>query len=380
MNFSLTEEQQMLQDSAARFIGQNYSFERRQKDTSLAQGFDPELWRQIAELGWLSVPFSQQNGGFDGDATDLMVLMEQFGKGLVALPYLPTILLFGRLLDLAGINTSYSKLLGQVIEGNIQGSLAFMERQARYQLSDVKTEAVRSEQSFVITGEKALVLNGPNCDKLIVSARTSGGQYDEEGISLFLVDANASGLSRTDYRLMDGQTVANFYFDQVKVPTEQLIGQEGKGLMLLKRVIDQALLGTCAEALGLMHRLTDTTIEYSKVRKQFGVTIGSFQALQHRMVDMFTACEQTRSLLFRAVCSAASMETNEHQKNLHALKVLTGRNGKAVGNEAIQLHGGMGLTDELDVGHGVKRLMVINSLFGDADFHQQKMVIRSLEA
>lgn len=380
MNFSLTEEQQMLQDSASRFVGQDYSFERRQKDVNLSQGFDPELWRQMADLGWLAVPFSEANGGFGGDATDLMVLMEQFGKGLVASPYLPTILLFGRTLDLGASGALCQDLIPRLIDGQLQGSLAFMERQARYQLFDVRTSAVREGEDFLISGEKTLLLNGSAADKLIVSARTSGNQLDENGISLFLVDADAAGVSRTDYRLMDGQRAANLHLRQVRVKADQLIGGEDTGLPLLQQVIDQATSGMCAEALGLMSQLTNATIEYSKARKQFGVTIGSFQVLQHRMVDMFTACEQTRSLLYRAICSADKPDSPEHRKNLHALKMLTGRKGKAVGNEAIQLHGGMGMTDELDVGHYVKRLMVLNSLFGDADYHQQHLAALSLAA
>ncbi|MCG2581612.1 MAG: acyl-CoA dehydrogenase family protein [Marinobacter sp.] len=370
----------MLQDSASRFVGQDYSFERRQKDVNLSQGFDPGLWRQMADLGWLAVPFSEANGGFGGDATDLMVLMEQFGKGLVASPYLPTILLFGRTLDLGASGALCQDLVPRLIDGQLQGSLAFMERQARYQLSDARTSAVREGEYFLINGEKTLVLNGSAADKLIVSTRTSGNQLDENGISLFLVDADAPGVSRTDYRLMDGQRAANLHLRQVRVKADQLIGGEDKGLALLQQVIDQATSGICAEALGLMSQLTNTTIEYSKARKQFGVAIGSFQVLQHRMVDMFTACEQTRSLLYRATCSADKPDSPEHRKNLHALKMLTGRKGKAVGNEAIQLHGGMGITDELDVGHYVKRLMVLNSLFGDADYHQQHLAALSLAA
>ncbi|MCO6692804.1 MULTISPECIES: acyl-CoA dehydrogenase family protein [Pseudomonas] len=380
MDFSLTEEQQMLQDSAARFVGQDYPFDRRQKDIDHPQGFDPELWKKFAGLGWLAVPFSECNGGFGGDATDLMVLMEQLGKGLVATPYLPTILLFGRLLELGATEDLRQDLITCIIDGQLQGGLAFMERQSRYQLADTRTLAIAKGDQFEITGEKALALNGPCAGKLIVSARTSGGQFDEDGISLFLVDADAAGLARINYRLMDGQQVANLRLQQLCVGADRLIGAEGAGLTLLQRVIARAIPAIAAEALGLMNRLTDTTIEYSMTRQQFGVAIGSFQVLQHRMVDMFTACEQVRSLLYRAICSADKPDSPAHHKDLHALKVITGRKGKAVGNDAIQLHGGMGITDELDVGHYVKRLMVLNSLFGDADFHQQQLAALSLTA
>ncbi|WP_273167788.1 acyl-CoA dehydrogenase family protein [Marinobacter sp.] len=378
VNFSFTEEQQMLQDSAARFVGQDYSFDRRQQDVGRTTGFDPELWQQFADLGWLAVPFEEEHGGFGGNATDLMLLMEQMGKGLVAAPYLATVLLFGKLVEAGTVGDLRDDLLTRVIAGQLQGGVAFMERQARYALADTSTRASRTAAGFELSGEKTLVLNGPVADKLIVSARTGGAQQDEAGISLFLLDRTTPGLELTDFRLMDGQPVANLRLTRAQVTADQLVGPENEGLALLQRVIDEALPGVCAEALGLMTHLTNTTIEYTRARKQFGVAIGSFQVLQHRMVDMFTACEEIRSLLYRAVCSADKPGTAEHRRNLHALKVLTGRRGKRVGNEAIQLHGGMGITDELDVGHYVKHLMVLNSLFGDADYHQQQLATLSL--
>jgi len=378
VNFSLTEEQQILQDSAARLVGQSYSFERRQQDVGSAAGFDPELWKQFADLGWLAIPFREENGGFGGEATDLMLLMEEMGKGLVAAPYLATVLLFGKLVEAGTEGHLCDDLLTRLIAGQLQGGVAFMERQARYALNDTCTRASRTSAGFVLSGEKTMVLNGPVADKLIVSARTEGSQQDESGISLFLLDTTTPGLDLTSYRLMDGQQVANVRLNNVQVKSGQLVGQENEGLALLQGVINKALPGLCAEALGLMTHLTNTTIEYTKARKQFGVPISSFQSLQHRMVDMFTACEETRSLIYRSVCSADKPDTQEHLRNLHALKVITGRRGKRVGNDAIQLHGGMGITDELDVGHYVKHLMVLNSLFGDADYHQQQLATLSL--
>lgn len=378
MNFSLTEEQQILQDSTARLVGQSYSFERRQRDVGSATGFDPELWKQFADLGWLAIPFREENGGFGGEATDLMLLMEEMGKGLVAAPYVATVLLFGKLVEAGTVGHLRDNLLTRLIAGQLQGGVAFMERQARYALNDTCTRASRTSAGFGLSGEKTMVLNGPVADKLIVSARTEGSQQDESGISLFLLDTTTPGLELTSYRLMDGQQVANVRLNNVQVKSGQLVGQENEGAALLQGVINNALPGLCAEALGLMTHLTNTTIEYTKVRKQFGVPISSFQALQHRMVDMFTACEETRSLIYRSVCSADKPDTQEHLRNLHALKVITGRRGKRVGNDAIQLHGGMGITDELEVGHYVKHLMVLNSLFGDADYHQQQLATLSL--
>lgn len=368
----------MLQDSAARFVSQDYSFERRQRDVGHPNGFDPKLWHQFADLGWLAIPFQEESGGFGGNATDLMLLMEQFGKGLVAAPYIATVLLFGKLVEMGVSEDLKQDLLGKTIAGKLQGAVAFMERQSRYALADTKTQATQSSSGFELNGEKTLVLNGAVADKFIVSARTSGNQQDEDGISLFLIDAQAQGLELTTVRLMDGQLTANLTLNRVYAPRNCMVGAENKGVKLLAQVINEAIPALCAEALGLMTHLTNSTIEYAKTRKQFGVAIGSFQVLQHRMVDMFTACEETRSLLYRAVCSTTDPATSEHRKNLHALKVITGRTGMQVGNEAIQLHGGMGMTDELDVGHYVKHLMVLNSLFGDADYHQQQLANLSL--
>lgn len=380
MNFSLSEEQQMLKDSAARFVQQEYSFERRQEDVKKQAGFDPELWKQLADLGWLAIPFQEENGGFGGDATDLMLLMEQLGAGLVPTPYLATTLLFGKLAEYGTDGNLRDSLLSSLIAGELQGAVAFMERQSRYELADTTLRATRSSTGFELNGEKTLVLNGPVAEKFIISARTEGSQQDQHGITLFLVDAGTEGLELNELRLMDGQLVANLTLSHVLVPAQHVVGRENQGFGLLEQVINEALPAICAEALGLMHHLTDTTIEYTRARKQFGVPISSFQVLQHRMVDMFTACEETRSLLYRAVCSSHDLTSSEHRKNLHALKVMTARRGKQAGNEAIQLHGGMGLTDELDVGHYVKRLMVLNSLFGDADYHQQKLAEISLSS
>ncbi len=375
MHFNLSEEQAMLQSSTARFIDKQYSFDVRQRHVALPEGFDRGTWEQFAELGWLSVPISEGSGGFGGSAADTMVLMEQLGRGLVAEPYIATVLLFGGLIDRGASTRLKQSLLEPLIAGELQGAFAYQERQSRYNMADIKTTATRSGDQYVISGEKTLVLNGAVADQLVVSARTSGNQSDTSGISLFVIDASAQGLHKTTYRLMDGQLVANIKFDQVKVDAKQLLGEENHGFTLMNEVVNNVILAISAEALGIMDKLTNTTIEYTKVRKQFGVAIASFQVLQHRMVDMFMACEQARSLLYRAVCSVGS---DDAQRSLHALKVIIGRNGRLIGNEAIQIHGGMGLTDELAVGHYVKRLMMLNTLLGDADYHQQQFAHLSL--
>jgi alkylation response protein AidB-like acyl-CoA dehydrogenase len=259
----------------------------------------------------------------------------------------------------------------KIIDGSLQGSFAYLERQSRFELADVKTQAKRDGADFVLNGEKTVVSNGMAANKVVVSARTSGEQCDEAGITLFLIDTDAPGVERTSYRLMDGQLVANIKLTDVRVAADHVLGDVDKGFTLIEAVVGDVIIALCAEAMGIMQKLNTTTIEYTKTRKQFGVAISSFQALQHRMVDMFMAGEQAKSILYRAVCAAES-GAEDLPKNIAALKVMIGRNGKLIGDEAIQLHGGMGLTDELNVGHFVKRLMMINTTFGDADFQQKK--------
>ncbi len=367
MNFSFTEEQNMLKDSVARFVADQYDFEARRKVADSEAGFSAENWQTFAELGWLSIPFSEELGGFGGGAADTMAVMEELGKGLVLEPFVATVLLFGGVLSNAG-SAAQQELIGKIIEGQLQGAFAYLERQSRFALSDVLTTATAEGDSFILNGEKTVVFNGASADQLIVSARTSGEQSDEQGISLFLVDASADGVEKTSYRMMDGQVAANIKLNNV---TAQLVGEQDKGYAVIEAVVNDGMIAVSAEALGIMQKLNATTVEYAKTREQFGTTIGKFQALQHRMVDMLMACEQTKSLLYRAVCSAEA-GTEDALKDVLALKVMVGRAGKLIGGEAIQLHGGMGITDELDVGHYAKRLMMINTLFGDADYQQQR--------
>ncbi len=371
MNFSFTEEQNMLRDSIAKFVQDEYEFSTREKLAKTDAGFSAENWQTFAELGWLSVPFTEEQGGFGGSVVDNIVVMEELGKGLVLEPYMATVLMFGGLLRDGGNAGLQEANIPAVIEGSLQGAVAFAEQQSRFDLNNVETRAEAAGDDYVINGEKIVVINGAAANKLIVSARTSGDSLDESGVSLFLVDADAEGVSKSVFRMMDGQAVANISFDNVKVSAANVVGELGKGFALLKKVVQETIVAVGAEAVGIMDKLKDTTVEYTKTREQFGIAIGKFQALQHRMVDMFMACEQTRSLVYRAVCSVAEGKA-EAEQDVLALKVMIGRAGKLVGDEAFQIHGGIGMTDELDVGHYVKRLMMINTLFGDADYSQQK--------
>tara|TARA_R110000823_G_scaffold305166_3_gene427113 strand:- start:42004 stop:43173 length:1170 start_codon:yes stop_codon:yes gene_type:complete len=369
MNFNLNEEQILIKDSIARFVDEQYPFDKRNATVAMQHGFNPDHWRQFAELGWLSIPFAETHGGFSGGPVDTMVIMQEFGRGLVAEPYLATVLLFGGLLEAGADAEVQEQYIPQIIAGELQGAFAYLEQQSRYALSDIATSASEQDGGWILNGEKAVVLNGGAAQKLIVAARTGDAQTDESGISLFLVDAQAPGLARTSYRMTDGQEAANIQFSDVAA--ESVIGEIGRGFELMQPVIDNAMLATCAQALGAMEYLQQATLEYCKTREQFGVPIGSFQALQHRLVDTFAACENTRSLLYRAVC-AMQADSDDAARSLLALKVMAGRAGRHIGGEAIQLHGGMGMTNELSVGFYVKRLMILNTLFGDADHHAQR--------
>ena len=369
MNFDFSEEQVMLRDSVARFIQDDYDFDTRRRIAASEEGMSRDNWKTFAELGWLSIPFAEKDGGYGGSAVDVMLLMEQFGRGLVLEPYLGTVLLFGGLLAKAGSEEQKGDWIPRIISGDCLGAFAWLERQSRYELADVKTTARQEGDGYRLNGEKVVVFNGANADHLIVSARTAGDQSDRSGISLFLVPADADGLERLHYRLMDGQLVANVVLQDVAVPAASLVGPAGDGYPPIEAVTREATLAVAAEAVGIMETLNAKTVEYSKTREQFGVAIGHFQALQHRMVDTFMAAEQTRSLLYRAVC-ALSDDQEDVATAVHALKVMVDKAGKHIFGEAIQLRGGMGITDELDIGHYAKRLMMINASFGNGDYHQ----------
>ena len=369
MNFDLSEEQTMIKDSIARFVQDNYAYDQRNQVVAMPHGFSNEHWQQFAELGWLSIPFDEAYGGFGGGPVDTMVIMQELGRGLVIEPFLPTILLFGGLLQAGATEELKSELIPNIIAGELQGGFAYLERQSRYAMTDVKTRARQDGVNWVLSGEKTVVLNGAAADKLVVLARSSGEQTDTNGPSLFLVDCAAAGVETTSYRMTDGREAANIVLDNVTA--EALIGGPGEAYAIMTPVIERAMLAVAADALGAMEFLNGQTLEYLKTRKQFGTHIGSFQALQHRMVDMFAACENARSLLYRAVC-AMDAGDEDAQRSLLALKVMVGRAGRKIGGEGIQMHGGMGMTEELSVGAYVKRLMIANTLFGDADYHQQR--------
>jgi len=370
MNFEFSEDQVLLKDSIARWAQDNYSFDQRRVGASSEDGFSRTHWSTFAELGWLSVPFDEEHGGYGGSVIDTAAIMQEFGKALVVEPVFANLILFGGLLQ-RSISPYKSELIGQVIDGSLMGAVAMYEPQARFDVSNIATSASDVNGSYQINGNKSVVLGGTHADKFIVLARTGGDQTDEAGISLFLVDAKADGLSLNRYPLMDGQQVVDIELSNVN---GELICDSGQGYSLVQAMLQDAHVALCAEAVGIMEKLNSTTVEYTKTRKQFGVTISSFQALQHRMVDMFMAFEQSKSLLIGSLCELTEESTSQVQtdKVVNALRTLIAKNGKLIGDESIQLHGGMGITDELDVGHYVKRLIMINLLFGDGDFFQSQ--------
>jgi len=372
MNFDFTEEQTMIKDSVSRFVRDEYDFDTRRSIIDSEEGISRKFWTMFAELGWLSVPFAEEYGGFGGSVEDIAAVMEELGKGIVVEPYASTVVVFGGLLSASDNSALKEEVIPTVIDGSCMGSFACVEAQSRYELSDVATTAVATDGGYTINGEKTVVANGGTANKFVVSARTSGGQFDRDGVSLFLVDATTAGVDVKSYKMMDGLSAATVTFKDVVVTESQLLNAAGEGMGLIDQVMPQILMALSAEALGIMATLNTLTVEYTKVRQQFDTPISSFQALQHRMVDTFMACEQTKSMLYRGLCQAGEDDREALSKSVHALKATVARYGRLVGEEAIQIHGGIGMTDELNVGHYVKRLMMINVSFGDGDFHQKK--------
>lgn len=373
MNFNYSEEQSLLKDSIAKFIKNDYSYEIRQKHMAMDKGFDPATWNTFAELGWLCVPFSEEDGGIGGGPVEIMVVMEEFGKGLVVEPFFPSVILSGATIAAAGNEQQKSEWLPAIIDGSRLFSLAFVESQARYDLFDVKTTATEAHGKFVLNGTKSMVIHGGSADSFLVVARTSGEQRDQQGISMFLVAADTKGVSVNSYRTLDGHKAAEVSFDQVEIDASNLLGTKDQAYELLQKVSDDACLALCAEAVGMMEMLYKETVEYTKERKQFGVPIAIFQALQHRMVDMFTLQEECRSLLLRAVLSHEA-GIDEYRKNVSALKYAVAVKGQKVAHEAVQIFGGMGMTDEMNVGMYLKRINMINTLFGNGDYHLKRFM------
>jgi pimeloyl-CoA dehydrogenase small subunit len=367
MDFDLNDEQRLLKDSVERLIAERYDFEQRKQYESSFEGWSRELWARYAELGLLGLPFAEEYGGFGGGATETMIVMEAFGRGLVLEPYLATVILGGGLLRHAGSEAQKSRLLREIAEGRLRLAFAHAERQSRYDLADVAVAARRDGAGWRLDGAKSLVLHGDTADMLLVSARLEGGQRYRSGIGLFLIDAGANNVTRRGYPTQDGLRAAEITFDGAWA--EDVVGTPGHALPVIERVVDEAIAALSAEAIGVMSAMHELTVDYLKTRRQFGRPIGDFQVLQHRAVDMLIALEQARSIALFATMMAADDDAVERHRAIAAAKVQIGRSGRRIGHESIQLHGGIGMTMEYKVGHYFKRMTMIEILFGDTDTH-----------
>lgn len=369
MDFSFSEEQTLIKNAVEKFIQNDYDFETRNKIIAGDEGFDRAIWKQFADLGWLGISFPEEVGGFGGGAVETNIVMEAFGGGMVVEPFLSTVVLGGNALAFGGTDAQKQEVLANVISGDVLLALAYGEAQSRFDLSDVKTSAEKKADQYVLNGEKTVVFGGAWADKIIVSARTSGDQCSEQGVTLFLVDANAEGVSVNAYKSMDGARMANVSLNNVSVGSDAIVGSLDEGFGLLERVIDFGTSALCAEALGSMNAVYEKTLAYVKTREQFGVAIGSFQVIQHRLVDMFMAVESSRSMGMMVALKLGSDDIVERKKAASAAKVYIGDNARYCAQEAVQLHGGIGVTEELDIGHYFRRLTLFCGAFGSTDYH-----------
>jgi alkylation response protein AidB-like acyl-CoA dehydrogenase len=373
MDLTVSEEQSMLADSVEKFIENDYDFETRQKIATSEPGFSQDFWQTYAELGWTAVPFDEADGGLGGGPVETMLMMEQFGRGLLVEPFLANIVLAGGVLRRLASSEQKAQWLAGIITGETHAALAFAEPQARFDSNDIATTAVADGDDYLLNGRKSLVLNGGSAELLIVPARTDGAQTDEHGITFFVVAAHSAGIKIESYKTVDGLQAAEIVLEDVSVPGTSVLGQIGAGYATLQQVIDEATLAVCAEAVGIIRTMHDKTVEYAKMRVQFGVPIGSFQALQHRLVETLMECEQSRSLLLWSAMMNDAGDADA-KRSIHALKHQVGTAGINVAKEAVQIHGGMGVTWELDIAHYFKRLTAIDLLFGNADYHLDKYV------
>src|SRR3954471_5856852 len=373
MDFDLSEEQRLLRDSIDRLLPDNYTFEKRRGYLAETEGWSRGLWSHYAELGLLGLPFPEQHGGFGGGGVEIMLVMEAFGRALALEPYLATIVLAGTALRLAGSDAQHAALLPQVVEGNRLLAFAHGERQARYDLPEVLTKASRKGEGWVIDGAKSVVLHGDSADTLIVSARTAGARDDTAGITLFLVDGAANGVARRGYALRDGNRAADITLSAVEIGSDAVLGDIGGGFPVIERVVETGIAAMAAEAVGAMEAMQAMTLEYLKTRQQFGQPIGRNQALQHRATEMFVALEQGRSMAMLAAMTIDEPDAAERARNISLVKAGIGQAARFVSQNAVQLHGGIGMTEEYAVGHYFRRVMVIEHTFGDTAHHLSRL-------
>jgi len=376
MDFSLTEEQRLLQESLARFAQKEYSFEKRGAIQALPEGFSREAWATLADMGMLGLPFAERHGGFGGGPVETMIVMTAVGSALMLEPYLATVVLGGGLVQRLG-DEAQMKMLSMIAEGKLMLALAHDEPGSRWSLADVNTRAVRNGSHWRLSGRKAVVLHGAQADRLLVSARSAGKPGEQQGLSLFLVDRGAKGLSVRDYRTVDGLRAADVTLDNVELEAAALLGAEGTAYGALDWAMDQGAAALCAEAVGAMESLNAQTLEYVKQRQQFGQPIGRFQVNQHKAADMFIQTELSKSMAYLAAMRACSEDAAERARAVSAAKVHIGKSGRFVAETAIQMHGGMGMSNELAASHFAKRLVMIDFWLGDTEHHLDRFIAES---
>lgn len=373
MNFSFTDEQTMLRDGAQRFLRQVYTFDTYRKMIATPAGHSPDIWKQMAELQWLGLPFPESEGGLDGGPVELLLLMEQFGRGLCVEPFIANMVLSGQLLLRLGSMAQKGTLLPSLMDGTSQISLAYLEAEGRHNHAYCASQAKKTASGYTLSGKKSLVLNGPNADRFIVLARLSGKTDDQTGLGLFIVDAQTKGVMLRSYPLLGGGVACELTLDEVHVEQSQRLGNDHDVIDALNDVLDLAIAASCADAYGAMQALLERTTEYLKTRKQFGVALGSFQVLQHRTVDMFVETQQTQSMILMAMIRLQDNDQAVRQKAASACKAYLHKASKFVAQQAVQLHGGIGMTEELNIGHYFRRLTAFGNLFGDREHHLKRL-------
>ena len=373
MDFDLSEEQRLLKDSVDRLLADRYPFDKRRGYMAEPEGWSRALWGQYAELGLLGLPFAEEYGGFGGGAVEMMLVMEAIGRVLALEPYLATVILAGTALRLAGKDAQKSALLPQIAEGNLRLAFAHGERQARYDLTDVMTTAKKSGAGWRLDGGKSVVMHGDSADRLVVSARTGGERGDPDGVTLFLVDAGSNGVARRAYKMRDGTSAAEISLSGVEVGAGDVLGEPGAGMAVVERVVEAGIAATAAESVGAMETMLAMTVEYLKTRQQFGKPIGQNQALQHRATEMMMSLEQGRSLEILAADTLDEADAARRAHTMSTVKVGVGQAAKFVSQNAVQLHGGIGMTEEYAVGHYFRRAMVIEHSFGDITHHLSRL-------
>lgn len=373
MHFELTEEQTLLENMVTAFVRDDYNWETREKIVKTEEGWKPENWSKFAELGLLSVPFSEDHGGLGGTAVDSMVVMEQFGKGLVVEPFMPSILLSGNLISKLANESQANEIIPKIIEGEARYVFAYAEPQSRFDLSDVKTSATKDGDEYTLNGFKSVVFGASMATHIIIAARTSGDQRSEDGITLFLADIKSNGITLQTYPTIDEYRASEVVIENLKISSDMVLGEVDKAYPVVEEVIDLATIAACSEAVGVLQVLKDSTIDYCKQRKQFGQPISKNQAIQHKLVDMMIEYEQAKSILYAAVTADLS-NADERKKAVSGAKARIGQSIKFVGESAIQLHGGMGMVDEYMISHYFKRATMLGVLFGNVDFHMKRFV------